>query len=64
MRRGSRKRALTIRDIVLRNAEAARGACGTLRLSKQGVYAISNDGNVRSFQVIRWAQMLKTLVDF
>ena len=50
MRRALPKSALTIEDLVLRSTEAARRDCGKLRLSKQGVYAISNDGRVETFQ--------------
>ena len=32
-----------------------------LRLSKRGVYAISAEGKLRSFRLVRWEQILKTL---
>lgn len=32
-----------------------------LKLSKRGVYAITGDGKLKSFRLIRWEEILKTL---
>ena len=44
-----------------KSADAAIGSESGLRLGKRGVYLISGDTKVRSFRVVDWEQIMKTL---